>query len=212
MIPCPFSRDGETSVSLIFTNGDQLQITACGITVAFSGEPAFVEYFPFHERRNRITIMKPGMQEEYQEAMTRLGSSVVLAKLSNKRCCLSMALNRHFASFLSWFPGFLIQKGLALLIGRRFAQQTRREWRRPPRPAFHQPGLALPERRLAIWELMLYVAGAGITFALPGCFRLKAHCYADMIYMDLDANWFSLGLCYLSLAMIMLAIYRKSRQ
>ena len=46
MIPCPFTRDGDTSVSLIFSNGDQLLITASGLSVAFSGEPEFVEDVP----------------------------------------------------------------------------------------------------------------------------------------------------------------------
>ena len=46
LIPCPFARDADSSVSLIFSNGDQLKITATGITVAFSGEPKFVEDVP----------------------------------------------------------------------------------------------------------------------------------------------------------------------
>lgn len=46
LIPCPFARDTRTSISLIFGNGARLQITATGVTVAFSGEPEFVEDVP----------------------------------------------------------------------------------------------------------------------------------------------------------------------
>jgi hypothetical protein len=47
LIPCPFARDADTSISLVFTNGDRLRITATGFTVAFSGEPEFVEDLPW---------------------------------------------------------------------------------------------------------------------------------------------------------------------
>ncbi len=46
LIPCPFARDGKTSVSLVFSNGDRLLVTATGLTIAFSGEPEFVEDVP----------------------------------------------------------------------------------------------------------------------------------------------------------------------
>jgi hypothetical protein len=46
LIPCPFARDADTSVSIIFSNGDRLRITATGFTVAFSGNPEFVEDVP----------------------------------------------------------------------------------------------------------------------------------------------------------------------
>jgi hypothetical protein len=69
--------------------------------------------------------------------------------------------------------------------------------------------ITVRKRRLAVWELMIYVAGAGITFAIPGCFRRRGHRYVDVSYMYFDTNWFSLGLCYLSLSMIVLLIYRR---
>jgi hypothetical protein len=72
--------------------------------------------------------------------------------------------------------------------------------------------ITVRKRRLAIWELMIYVAGAGVTFAIPGCFRLRGHRYFHVTHMYFDANWFSLGLCYLSLSMILLLIYRQSRR
>jgi hypothetical protein len=46
LIPCPFAREADTSSALIFSNGDRLRITATGLTVAFSGEPEFVEDVP----------------------------------------------------------------------------------------------------------------------------------------------------------------------
>jgi hypothetical protein len=68
--------------------------------------------------------------------------------------------------------------------------------------------ITVRKRRLAIWELMIYVAGAGITFAIPGCFRMRVHRYIPVVHMYYDTNWFSLGLCYLSLSMILILIYR----
>jgi hypothetical protein len=69
--------------------------------------------------------------------------------------------------------------------------------------------ITVRKRRLAIWELMFYVAGAGITFAIPGCFRLRGYRYIHVVHIYYDTNWVSLGLCYLSLSMILLLVYRR---
>jgi hypothetical protein len=72
--------------------------------------------------------------------------------------------------------------------------------------------ITLRKRRLTIWELMIYVAGAAVTMAIPCCFRERSDRYADVTILYWEVAWFSLGLCYLFLAPIMLLIYRKSRQ
>jgi hypothetical protein len=71
--------------------------------------------------------------------------------------------------------------------------------------------ITVRKRRLALWELMIYVAGAGISFAIPCCFRLREHLHENGSHMYFETHWFSLGLCYLSLPIILLPIYRKSR-
>jgi hypothetical protein len=72
--------------------------------------------------------------------------------------------------------------------------------------------LTVRKRRLAILELMTYVAGAAITFAIPGCFRLRGHRYVRLTHMYFETNWFALGLCFLSLSVIVLLIYSKKRR
>ena len=60
-------------------------------------------------------------------------------------------LQRHFASSLSWFPGFLIQKALALCDDDSRNKPLRewrvRRWR--TRPTFHQPRARLDSTELA---------------------------------------------------------------
>ena len=72
--------------------------------------------------------------------------------------------------------------------------------------------MTLRKRRIGVGELMIYIAGAGTIIAIPTCFRLEVHIDGDAGFMYFDANWLSVGLCYLLLATIMLVTARKSEQ
>jgi hypothetical protein len=70
----------------------------------------------------------------------------------------------------------------------------------------------LRKRQLTIRELMIHVAGAGVTVAILSCFRFKALRYGQSLFWYPEPVWLSLGFSYLVLAPIMVVIYRNSRR
>jgi len=70
----------------------------------------------------------------------------------------------------------------------------------------------LRTRKVTISEFMVYVAGARVAMAIPGCFQLKFYHHADIGYAYYEFNSFSLGLVYVLLAFTVRLIYRKSWQ
>jgi hypothetical protein len=70
----------------------------------------------------------------------------------------------------------------------------------------------LHRRRLTIWELMLYIAGAGVALALPQCFYWKIKQHYDMIGIWHEVRWVSLCLTWLALVPVVYLINRSSRQ
>jgi hypothetical protein len=69
----------------------------------------------------------------------------------------------------------------------------------------------LRKRRLAIWELMAGVAITGVIMATLSCFRFKALRYGQSLVLYPEPVWISLGLYYLLLIPMMIAIYRGSK-
>jgi hypothetical protein len=71
---------------------------------------------------------------------------------------------------------------------------------------------ALRKRRLTIWELMIYVAGAGVAMAFPQCHYVQYEKYADMVRVAYHVKWTSLWLTLLALAPVVFLIRRSSRK
>jgi len=63
-------------------------------------------------------------------------------------------------------------------------------------------GQSFLNRTLTIRKLVIYVAGSGITMALPLCVRYRTRVYGDLIEGRYAVNWFLLCLSLLSLVAI----------
>ena len=48
--------------------------------------------------------------------------------------------------------------------------------------------MTLRRRWLALWELLIHIAGTGLTIAIPRCFRVKYDHFADVVVVYHEAD------------------------
>ncbi len=72
--------------------------------------------------------------------------------------------------------------------------------------------LTLRKRRLKLWELLNYMAGAAVTLATLSCFRLRGYRSYDVVFLHHEVNWYSLVACYFLLAPISLLAFQGARR